>query len=274
MTQLSQLVGQSAVVTGASSGIGRAIAERLGAAGALVVLAGRDEGALEQCAQHVVDAGGRALVVATDLRSASAVQGLADECVRETGRLDIFVNCAGVMYLGSIVDADPEHWKSMLDTNVFALLVGCQAAVRAMRASGHGGHIVNVSSVAALNPSSGVYGATKHAVNVITETLRAELVNDPIKVTTIMPGITATNMARHMNPAVVEGFIAMSGIDAEFRPGEKLPDEVLEKGQEVLDELMIKPDDVAEAVMYAVTRPGRVHVAEIVVRPNKDFDLG
>ncbi|MGD0055489.1 MAG: SDR family oxidoreductase [Acidimicrobiales bacterium] len=274
MARHNELAGQSAVVTGASSGIGRAIAERLGAEGLFVVLAGRDEASLAQSAQRITESGGRALAVATDLRSAAAVQGLVDECLRETGRLDVFVNCAGVMYLGTIVDAELDQWRTMLDTNVFALLVGCQAAIKAMRAGGRAGHIVNLSSVAALSPSSGVYGATKHAVNVITETLRAELLNDPIKVTTIMPGVTATNMARHMDPTVVQGFIAMSGVDAEFRPGERLPEEVLEKGQAALNELMIKPDDVAESVMFALKSPVGVHIAEIVVRPNKDLDIG
>jgi NADP-dependent 3-hydroxy acid dehydrogenase YdfG len=162
----------------------------------------------------------------------------------------------------------------MFDTNVLTLLVGCQAAVKAMRAGGHPGHIVNISSVAALGPTSGVYGATKHAVNVITETLREELLNDAIQVTSIMPGITATNMARSMDPAMIAGFVAMSGVDVEFQQGEKLPDDVIEKAQEVLNEIMIKPDDVADAVMFAISRPAGVHIAAIVVRPNKDFDLG
>jgi NADP-dependent 3-hydroxy acid dehydrogenase YdfG len=142
-----------------------------------------------------------------------------------------------------------------------------------MRSKGNHGHIVNVSSVAALNPSSGVYGATKHAVNVITNTLRDELADDPIQITSIMPGLVATNIGRNVDPAILEGLVAMSGLDAVVVPGQRLPDDVLEAAQEALNEIMIKPDDVADVVLFALTRPGRVHIPEIVIRPNKDFDL-
>jgi NADP-dependent 3-hydroxy acid dehydrogenase YdfG len=156
---------------------------------------------------------------------------------------------------------------------VFSLLVGCQAAVRAMRASGNPGHIVNISSVAALNPESGVYGATKHAVNVITNTLRAELIDDPIQVITVMPGLVATNIGRNVDPAIVAGLVAMSGLEAEVVPGERLPDAVLEAAQAALGEIMIRPEDIAEGVFFAVSQPPGVHIAEIVIRPNKDFEL-
>ena len=110
-------------------------------------------------------------------------------------------------------------------------------------------------------------------MNVISNTLRIELLEDPIQVTTIMPGIVATNAARHLDRTLLEGLVAMSGMDVTIVPGEKLSDEVLESAQEALNELMIKPDDIAAAVMFAITQPSAVHVAEIVVRPNKDFAL-
>lgn len=267
------LQGRTAVVTGSSSGIGRAVAERLASEGVFVVLSGRDAKSLQECAQRIGDAGGKSVAVVTDIRDAKAVQGLVDTALKETGRLDIFVNNAGVSYLGNILDAEPESWTNMLETNVFSLLVGCQAAVRAMRASGNPGHIVNISSVAALNPDSGVYGATKHAVNVITNTLRAELADDPIQVVTVMPGLVATNIGRNVDPAIVAGLVAMSGLEAEVRPGERLPDEVLQAAQAALGEIMIRPEDIAEGVYFAVSQPPGVHIAEIVIRPNKDFDL-
>jgi NADP-dependent 3-hydroxy acid dehydrogenase YdfG len=198
---------------------------------------------------------------------------LVDAAVNESGQLDFFVNNAGVSFLGTVIDGDVESWRLMLETNVLSLLVGCQAAVKAMRSKGNHGHIVNVSSVAALNPSSGVYGATKHAVNVITNTLRDELADDPIQITSIMPGLVATNIGRNVDPAILEGLVAMSGLDAVVVPGQRLPDDVLEAAQEALNEIMIKPDDVADVVLFALTRPGRVHIPEIVIRPNKDFDL-
>jgi NADP-dependent 3-hydroxy acid dehydrogenase YdfG len=132
---------------------------------------------------------------------------------------------------------------------------------------------VSISSVAALRPDSGVYGATKHAVNTICNSLRKELEDDPIQVVNIMPGAIATNFARNFDPAVLEGIVGMSGLEAQPVKGERLPDEVLEAAQAALSELLATPEDVADAVLYAVTRPARVHIAELVVRPNKDLNL-
>lgn len=273
MANDSMLAGKSAVVTGASSGIGRAIAERLASQGVFVVLAGREHAAMEESLARIVAAGGEAAIVVGDIREATAVQRLIDTAVAETGQLDIFVNNAGVSFLGTVLEGGVDDWRLMLETNVLALLVGCQAATRAMRDKGNHGHIVNISSVAALSPDSGVYGATKHAVNVITNTLRRELLEDPIQVTSIMPGLVATNIGRNIDPTVLEGLVAMSGIDVEVVPGRRLPDDVLEAAQEALSDFMIKPDDVADAVLYALTRPGRVHIPDIVIRPNKDLDF-
>ena len=273
MTDPTDLTGQTAVVTGASSGIGRAIAEALGAAGAHVVLGGRTAGPLEESAAKIRAAGGGASIVTGDVREPEAIQALVDAAMAEAGHLDIFVNNAGVAFLGPVLDGTPEQWRLMLDTNVFALLVGSQAAVAAMRAGGNAGHLINISSIAACRPDSNVYGATKHAVNVICSSLQNELQDDPIQVTSIMPGLVATNIGRNANPDMVAGMVAMSGLDAEFVPGERLPDEVLEAAQAALEAIMIRPEDVADAVMFAVTRPASVHIPEIVIRPNKDFDL-
>ena len=267
------LSGRTAVVTGASSGIGRAIAERLGGAGATVVLAGRTASAMEEAADRIGAAGGKTQVVTCDVRDPNAVQALVDGAVESTGRLDIMVNNAGLSHPEPILEADVDGWRAMLETNVLALLVGCQASVRAMRACGATGHIVNISSVAALRPDSGVYGATKHAVNTICNTLRRELMDDPIQVVNVMPGAIATNFARNFDPAVLEGMVAMTGLEAKPVKGERLSDEVLEAAQSALSEHLATPEDVADAVLYAVTRPARVHVSEIVVRPNKDLNL-
>jgi NADP-dependent 3-hydroxy acid dehydrogenase YdfG len=271
MTVTADLAGRSAVVTGASSGIGRAIAEQLGGAGAHVVLSGRTESAMKEAADRIVEAGGSAQVVVADVRDPAAVRGLVDTAVAATGRLDIMVNNAGLSHPEPILDSDPEKWRAMLETNVLALLVGSQAAVRAMRDCGAEGHIVNVSSIAAQRPDSGVYGATKHAVNTIARSLRQELVDDTIQVVTVMPGAVATNFARNFDPEVLRGLVAMTGMDVEVTPGGRLPDEALDAAREALSEMLVSPDDIAEAVLYAVSRPSRVHVAEIVVRPNKDL---
>lgn len=273
MSTEADLSGKTAIITGASSGIGRAIAERMGAAGAHVILSGRTPEPMEASAARIIANGARATVVVGDVREPSAVDELVKAAMDADGHLDIFVNNAGVAFLGGVLDGGPEQWRSMLDTNVLALLVGTKAAIEAMREVGNRGHIVNVSSVAALRPDSGVYGATKHAVNVITTSLRQELLDDPIQVTSIMPGLVATNLGRNADPALLAGIVAMSGIDAEIIPGERLPDEVLEGAQAALSEVMISPDDVADAVLYAVTQPDHVHIPEIVIRPNKDLDL-
>ena len=228
---------------------------------------------MKEAADRIAATGGSARVLTCDVRDPAAVQGLVDAAVDSSGRLDILVNNAGLSHPEPILEADPEGWRAMLETNVLALLAGCQAAVRAMRACGSTGHIVNISSVAALRPDSGVYGATKHAVNTISNSLRQELMDDPIQVVNVMPGAVATNFARNFDPAVLQGLVAMSGLEAEPVKGERLPDEVLEAAGAALSDLLATPDDVADAVLYAVTRPPRVHIAEIVVRPNKDLSL-
>jgi len=273
MTPERILAHRTAVVTGASSGIGRAIAETLGAAGAHVVLGGRTEHAMVASVAAVEAAGGSAEAHVLDVRDVAQTRALVDAAVGSTGRLDIMVNNAGLSHPEPIVEADPEHWREMLETNLLALLVGCQAAVRAMRACGAQGHIVNISSVAALRPDSGVYGATKHAVNTISETLRRELMDDPIKVVTIMPGAIATNFARNFDPAILRGLVSAVGGDApaEFTPGDRLPDAVLEQAHQTMGEHLAGPSDVAAAVVWAVTQPAGVHIAQLVVRPKKDL---
>jgi NADP-dependent 3-hydroxy acid dehydrogenase YdfG len=107
---------------------------------------------------------------------------------------------------------------------------------------------------------------------VITNSLRQELDNDPIQISSVMPGLVATTPDRD-NPEIVSGIVAMSGIDHEVKKGERLPDEILGGGQAVLSDFIIKPDDIADAVMYVLSVAGTLGVTEIVVRPNKRFEL-
>lgn len=273
MSPTTPLAGRTAIVTGASSGIGRSTAEVLGAAGAHVFLAGRTAAAMEASKKKIEEGGGKASVVTLDVREVAQVEGLVRTAVDETGRLDIMVNNAGVSFPAPILEADPEGWRTMLETNVLGLLVGCQAAVKAMRACGAEGHIVNVSSIAAQRRDSGVYGATKHAVNTISASLRGELEEDTIRVVNVMPGAIATNFARNFDPAFVEGFVKMAGLDIEVARGERLPDEVFESLSSKLRNLLGDPVDVANAILYAVSQPIHVDVADIVVRPPKQLDL-
>ncbi len=267
------LRGKTAIVTGASSGIGRAIAEKFGAAGAHVFLAGRTRAAMEASAKQISEAGGKASIVPLDVREVGAVRELVEQAARETGRLDVMVNNAGVSFPTPIVDGDPEEWRTMLETNVLALLVGSQAAVRAMRACRAEGHIVNISSIAAQRPDSGVYGSTKHAVNCISATLRRELEDDTIRVVNVMPGAIATNFARNFDPKFVAGIAKAAGSSVEITKGERLPDEVFRVLADRMKQTLGAPEDVAEAVLYAVTQPIHVNVLDIVVRPPKQLPL-
>lgn len=273
MTYTPDLSGKTAVVTGASSGIGRAIAEKLGGAGAHVYLAGRTLDAMQASQSKIEAAGGKATPVVLEMRDVAQVQGLVERAAKETGRLDIMVNNAGVSFPTKITEADPEEWKAMFETNVVALLAGCQAAVKAMRESKSEGHIVNISSIAAQRPDSGVYGATKHAVNCISNTLRAELEGDTIRVVTIMPGAIATNFARNFDPAVVANIVRGAGIEVDVKRGERLPDEVFERIGPAMRQMLGSPDDIASAVLYAVSQPIDVNVAEVVVRPPRQLAI-
>jgi NADP-dependent 3-hydroxy acid dehydrogenase YdfG len=273
MSESKPLAGRTAIVTGASSGIGRAIAEHLGEAGAHVFLSGRTATSMEVSKKNIEEAGGKASVITADVRDVEQVRGLVDAAVQATGRLDIMVNNAGLEYPGSIIEGAPQKWREMLETNVLALLVGCQEAVKAMRACGAEGQIVNISSVSAQRRNSGVYGATKHAVNVISASLRDELEDDTIRVTNVMPGAIATNFARNFDREFVDRIVKMSGMEIQTQPGEHLPPEVLETLQANMKQLLGNPNDVARAVLYAVTQPIEVNIADIVVRPPRAMTL-
>jgi NADP-dependent 3-hydroxy acid dehydrogenase YdfG len=264
--------GKTAVVTGASSGIGKAIALRLGEAGAHVFAAGRRADALAGTIKAVAEAGGTATPVAADLRDPSAVQGLVDQAMADTGRLDVMVNNAGVSFRGPLADGDPEEWREMLETNVLALAVGSRAAARAMRACGAEGHIVNVSSSAARLEAPGFYGATKVAVNAITTSLRQELENDTIRVVTVIPGPTATNLARH-RPDLLRGLAASVGEEIQPSSDGLLAEEDLERAATAAGPLLARADDVARAVLFAITQPIELSISEIAVQPAKRLAL-
>jgi len=273
MHETELLNGKTAIVTGASSGIGRATAELLGQHGVHVYLVGRTQSALDEVRNRIADAGGRASIACIDINETGRIGALVQQVLDETKRLDIMVNNAGLEYPGSIIDGDVDQWREMVETNIVALLSGCQAGVKAMRTSGSQGHIVNVSSVSAQRPNSGVYGATKHAVNVISSSLRDELEDDDIRITNVLPGATSTNFARNFPPAFAEQFINAAGLDIPFTPGELLPAETLDALANNLKPMLCNPVDVANAVLYAVSQPINVNIAEIVVRPPRAMNV-
>ena len=269
----SEIAGRTAAVTGASSGIGQAIAEHLGALGADVWMCGRSEEPLAQSRQTIEDAGGTAEYRVFDISDLAALRSFVDDAAAANG-LHVMVNNAGFGDPDGIVDGDPENWRSMLDVNVVALAAGAQAAVAAMRASGSEGHIVNISSVAALRRDSGMYGATKHAVNTVNATLRQELEDDLIRVTSIMPGVFATNFARNFDRALVEGIAAAAGIETlEFDDQNRVPRATIEALQSKMTPMLGDVAEIAKAVEYIVTQPIEINIEELVIRPQKSLPI-
>ncbi|WP_020433747.1 SDR family NAD(P)-dependent oxidoreductase, partial [Paenibacillus riograndensis] len=181
---------KTAVITGASSGIGRAIATRLAAQGVHVFITGRSREQLEEVKSQIELAGGQATCSAFDLRDTGRLQDFIRQTRTQTGHLDIMVNNAGLHIHGNIVDTKVEDWREMIDVNIVALLAGSQAAVQAMRLNEGGapGHIINISSGNAYEPGRDFYSATKHMVNAIGQALTRELAQEPIQITTILPG--------------------------------------------------------------------------------------
>lgn len=267
------LQGRNAIVTGASSGIGRAIAERLGRDGATVHLVGRTLEPMNESIRLIREHGSEATATVLDVRDDAALGAFIDRVADDAGQLDIMVNNAGLGRNGPILDGEASHWREVFDVNVIAVLVGCQAAIGAMRRTGSGGHIINMSSIGALKAESGVYGSTKATVNYLNEGLREELEGDDIRITAIMPGVTATNFVRNLDEASVQMIGGMVGIELEHRAGDKLPDEVLEKTQAALESHIAKPEDVADTVAFVVSTPRRLNIPELVVRPAESLDF-
>jgi NADP-dependent 3-hydroxy acid dehydrogenase YdfG len=268
------LEGKVAVVTGASSGIGRASALQLAAEGAAVVAVGRNQQALDELSAEIQLADGRAMVRALDVRDDKAMARLMDDAVTEFGRVDIMLNNAGVSHRGGISGGDVEKWREIIETNLLATLIGCREAIRVMLPNASG-HIVNMSSGTTrfLRPSGQVYTATKHAMNYITEALREELIETGIRVTVVIPGLTLTNIGRNQPQRMLEDTARSLGVD----PGEagiKAGEYYAQHLERVYDEqpgVYLAPEDVARAVVYAVTQPPHVQIEEVVVRPTLGY---
>jgi NADP-dependent 3-hydroxy acid dehydrogenase YdfG len=240
-----------ALVTGASSGIGTAAARALAADGAYVAIAARRRDRLEQLAAEI--GGGQSLVIDADLTQESGARRAVEQTVAQLGRLDILVNNAGVMLLGPIVDAPIDEWDRMLRVNVEGLLHCTHAALpHLLRAAEDGprrvADIVNISSTAGRTASSGsgVYNATKWAVNAFSESLRQEVTKRHVRVALVEPGAVTTELVEQNRPEV------QTMIRQRLGDGERLAAE-----------------DIADAIRFVVTRPRHVAVNEILVRPTE-----
>ena len=196
--QLFDLTGKVALITGASRGIGEAIAKAYAAAGASVVLSSRKQDGLEAVAAQITAAGGRALAVAAHTGDATAVQTLVARTVETFGGLDILVNNAATNpHFGPIMTAEESHWDKILDVNVKGYFRLAQACAPHMRQRG-GGKIINIASVAGKTPlpGMGIYCVSKAAVLMLTEVLASELAADNIQVNAIAPGFIKTAFSR------------------------------------------------------------------------------
>jgi NADP-dependent 3-hydroxy acid dehydrogenase YdfG len=239
------LEGKVALVTGASSGIGAATALALAGAGANVVVSGRREDRLSEVAARVGDAGAEGHVAAGDVTDERQAHRLVDDAVERFGRLDVLVNNAGVMLLSRVERGRADEWRRMTDVNLHGVLYPTHAAVAVMKEQGSG-DIVNVSSTAGRRsrPLGGIYAATKAGVIALSESLRLELIKDGVRVTVVIPGAVDTELATHIT------------------------DEEAQTAVGFLKQMeLLQPEDVAAAVLYAVTQPPRVSVSELLIRP-------
>jgi len=243
----ADLEGRVVAITGASSGIGEATAAALARAGASVALGARRADRIGEIASRIEGGGGTAVALTTDVADEDAARSFVEGARERLGRLDVLVNNAGVMLLGPVEGADTDEWRRMVDVNVLGLLYCTHAALPIMREQG-GGHIVNVSSVAGrvAGFGSAVYNLTKFGVHGFSEGLRQEALHANVRVTTIAPGYVETELQGHnQNPAVVEATKQMR---------EKI-------GQ------VLRAEDVADAILYAVSQPEHVDINELLVRP-------
>ena len=209
MSELFNLTGKVAVITGASRGIGEAIAHAYARAGASVVLASRKQADLDEVAAEITAAGGRALAVAAHTGSDEAVNALVGRATEAFGGVDIVVNNAATNpHFGPVMTAEESHWDKIFDVNVKGYFRVAKACAASMQARG-GGKIINIASVAGLHPQPGmgVYCVSKAAVIMLTQVLAAELAQHNIQVNAIAPGFIKTKFSQVLwdNPALYAG---------------------------------------------------------------------
>jgi NADP-dependent 3-hydroxy acid dehydrogenase YdfG len=248
-----RLDGTTALVTGASSGIGAATALALAGQGAAVALVARRTDRLTALAEQIERTGGQALVLTGDVTKQGDAEQVVERTVAELGRLDTLVNNAGVMLLGPAVNAPVSEWQLMVEINVLALLYCAHAALPHLLQAAEDSprrvaDMVNISSVAGriARQGSGVYNATKFGVVAFSESLRQEVTARHVRVSLIEPGAVDTELSSHNRPEVLEQ------IGRRFAEIERL-----------------EADDIADAISYVLTRPRRVAVNEVLIRPTE-----
>ena len=230
------------LLTGASSGIGEAIARELAAAGAQVVAGARRLDRLQALQAEVEAGGGRLQVQALDVTSHAQVDAFARQAREAYGRVDVIINNAGLMPLSPLAALKIDEWNQMIDVNIRGVLHGIAAVLPIMNAQGHG-QVINIASIGAhrVSPTAAVYCATKYAVWAISDGLRQE--TDRIRVTTISPGVVTSELA------------------------DTISDESARSAMRDFRSVAIEPDAIARAVRFAIEQPADVDVSEMIVRP-------
>jgi len=243
-----RLDGTVALVTGASSGIGEATARTLARAGAKVAIAARRKDRLDALAAEI-----DALAIEADISDRDQAIATVRRTVDELGRLDTVVNNAGVMLLGPAAEAPLDEWQRMVDININGLLYVSHAAIEPLLAAAQNGprrvsDLVNISSIAGrrANRGSAVYNLTKHGVGAFSEAIRQEFASRHLRVSLVEPGAVITELVEQM------GSEQQEAARQRFANVERLT-----------------ADDIADAIEYIVTRPWRVAVNEIMIRPTE-----
>ncbi|MEZ4437196.1 MAG: SDR family NAD(P)-dependent oxidoreductase [bacterium] len=247
MDDLKRWHGKVALVTGASAGIGRAVARRLAAAGLRVAVTARRADRLDALVAEIEADGGEALALPADARDTDALGEVFAKLRATWGGVDVMINNAGLGRAAPLCDGDTAHWREMLEVNVLALAVCTREAVADMKARGDDGQIIHIASMAAhrVPPGGGgFYAATKHAVRALTEGLRQELreAGSGIRVAAVSPGMVETEFAEVMH-------------------GPGAADEAYGRFA------CLQPDDVADAVLFVLARPPHAQIHDVLLRP-------
>jgi NADP-dependent 3-hydroxy acid dehydrogenase YdfG len=243
---VNSLRGKVALITGASSGIGEASALALAAEGAYVVAVGRYADKLQGLIREIRERAGKAFPAVADMANEQQVQSLVSHVKSKFGQIDILVNNAGVMLQDQIEGVNTDDWRRMVAINVMGLMYVTHAVLPLMKLQNHG-HIVNISSVTGrtTQADSGVYNVTKWGVVAFSEALRQESYQHNIRVTVIEPGSVVTDSRGQSSAATDHKQQSewMQGLSS------------------------LESEDIASAIVYAVTQPERVNVNEILIRP-------
>lgn len=243
---MQNIKGKVFAITGASSGMGKAIAIESAKNGAKVVLGARRTEQLQQIAEEIKSRGGDAIFAQIDVKNKADLIRLVNTAVGQYGKLDVMVNNAGISQLSRVDELDLEGWEEMIDINLKGVLYGMAAAIPVFKQQ-HSGHIINIISTSGIKivPMQGVYAGTKNAIRTIAEAFRQES-DGTIRITGISPGFVKTDFANHIKNEEMKTAV-----------------------QQGMEQIAIPPTAVANAVIYAVSQPNDVEIGDIVIRPSK-----